>query len=803
MESLKQQSLPTGTTISHYRVLGVIGRGGMGEVYLAADEKLSRRAALKVVLPEFSDDKSRIHRFLRESRMAASLSHPNIVTIFEVGEHEGLTFLAMEYIEGKSLRQRLGEGPLDLRLALLIARQVVEALAASHSAGVIHRDIKPENVMLGDNGAVKVLDFGLARQDPSLSPFDSSAGSSSEDSPTVSHLSLAGAVIGTLRYMSPEQIRGAKVGPRSDLFGVGIVMYEMLSGHPPFEAPTWADFVRDLLSSDPKPLAHWVALPPEVERVVSKCLAKDPDLRYQSARELAIELAWLERGSQSGALGKPELPPSAALLVTAHRTRKARSWLLAAMLVFALATAGYLYWPRAQPFDSVAVLPFFNASGDSGVDYVADGLSETLRRDLRQLQGMSVPSRSFVQPFRGQGVAPLDAARKLQASAVLTGSVHSASQGLRLEVVLTAAPSGRTIWTQSYPLPRAEIVRVADQLWIDAAYQLGRNREAGRTRPSRLSTPEAYDLYLKAQSALARRGRDDVQQAVRLFQEATEKDPSSGLAYAGLAEAYVVLANFGAQPPVTVLPQAKDAARRAIQLDPTLAEAHLSYAISQALNDFDWDAAERSFRRSIELDPRSARTHTWFALAALVPLKRFEEAAIEVKRAVDLDPTSLSTAALQATTLYLSRRYDEAILILNGINAAPFQGAVAVTTAFCLNAKGQPDEAIRLLSRPAAPSFEYVRKSALAYSHAVAGQKVAAERLARELEASYQQVYNAPCSLAAIHVPLREFDRAMTWLHECRAQGDLNLRFLGVDARWDPIRSDPRFQDLVRELGLP
>jgi serine/threonine protein kinase/tetratricopeptide (TPR) repeat protein len=783
--------------------LDVIGRGGMGEVYLVADQKLNRRAALKVVLPEFSDDQARVRRFLREARMAASLSHPNIVTIFEIGEHEGLTFLAMEYIEGQSLRQRLEEGPLDLPLTLHVARQVVEALAAAHSAGVIHRDIKPENVMLAANGAVKVLDFGLARQDPSISPFDSGSGSSSTDSPTVTRLSVAGAVIGTLRYMSPEQLRGHRVGPRSDLFGVGIVLYEMLAGHPPFEAPNWADFARDLLSSDPKPLAHWnVAVPPEVERVVLKCLAKDPDQRHQSARDLAADLALLERGSQSGTLGKPELPPSGPPM-TAHRTRKTIGWLLAALLVFALAAAGYVYSSRPKPLDSVAVLPFLNASGDPGVDYVADGLSETLRRDLGGLQGMTVPPTSFVQSFRGPGVSPLAAARKLQVSAVLAGNVQAVGQDLQLDVVLTTAPSGRTIWTQSYRLPKAEIVRVADRLWLDAAYQLGRNREAGRTHPSRLSTPEAYDLYLKAQSALARRGREDVQQSVRLFQEATEKDPSSALAYAGLAEAYVVLANFGAQPPVTVLPQAKDAARRAIQLDPTLAEAYLSYAISLALNDFDWAAAERSFRRSIELDPRSARTHTWFALAALVPLKRFEEAAIEIQRAVELDPNSQGTAIFQATVLYLSRRYDEAILVLNRIKAAPFQGAVAATTAFCLDANGQPEQAIRLLSKPDAPGYEQVLKSTLAYSYAVAGERATSERLARELESSYKQVYSAPCSLAAVYVPLRQFDGAMRWLHECRAQGDLNLRFLGVDPRWDPIRSDPRFQDLVRELGLP
>jgi len=502
-------------------------------------------------------------------------------------------------------------------------------------------------------------------------------------------------------------------------------------------------------------------------------------------------------------LRKPEPPPSVAPPVTAHRISKAIRGLLAALPLLALAAAGYLYWARPQPFDSVAVLPFLNATGDSAVDYVADGLSETLRRDLGRLQGMTVPSTSFVQPFRGPAVSPVDAARRLQVSAVLTGKVQSVGQDLQLDVVLTTAPSGRTLWTQSYRFPKAEIVRAADRLWVDAAYQLGRNRETGPSRPSRLSTPEAYDLYLKAQSALARRGREDVQQAVRLFQEVTEKDRSSALAYAGLAEAYVILANFGAQPPVTVLPQAKDAARRAIELDPTLAEAHLSYAITLALNDFDWAAAEESFRRSIGLDPRSARTHTWFALAALVPLKRFEEAAIEVQRAADLEPTSLTTAILRATAFYMSRRYDEALLILNGIKAAPFQGAVAATTAFSLDANGQPEEAIRLLSKVQAPGFEHVLKSALAYSYAVAGQRTAAERLARELEASYRQVYSAPCSLAAIYVPLRQFDPAMTWLRECRVQGDLNLRFLGVDARWDPIRSDPRFQDLLTKLGLP
>jgi serine/threonine-protein kinase len=540
-----------------------------------------------------------------------------------------------------------------------------------------------------------------------------------------------------------------------------------------------------------------------VERVVLKCLAKDPAERYQSAGELAAELAALERRSQSGSLLAQELPSSVAPLLTAPGRRRPLLRVLAALLLIALAVAGYLYRSRTRPFDSVAVLPFLNASGDKGVDYLADGLSDTLRRDLSRLRDMTVPGASLVQPFREGAIAPLDAAQRLRVSAVLTGRIESMDRGLQLHVVLTAAPSGQTIWSQSYPIDRAAIAGVADRLWVDAAYQLGRHRESGSTRQSRLATPEAYDLYLRAQSALARRGRDDVQQAVGLFQEATEKDDGYALAYAGLAEAYVVLANFGAQPPVTVLPQAKAAARRAIELDPTLAEAHLSHGITQALDDFDWAAAEASFRRSIGLDPQSARTHTWFALGVLAPLKRFEEAAIEVQRAVDLEPTSLTIATLHATALYMARRYDESNLILSRIAAAPFQGAVASTTALSLDATGQPEQAIRLLSNLRAPGFERVLEATLAYSHAVAGRRSEAERLARGLEASYRQVYSSPCNVAAIYVPLREFDRAMSWLRECRAQRDLSLRFLGVDARWDPIRSDPRFDDLMRQLGLP
>ncbi len=779
--------MPVIRRLAHYELNQLLGRGGMGEVYLAYDTSLHRQVAIKLLLPDTVSYGNRRQRFLREARMAASLSHPYIVTVFEVGEEEGQPFIAMEYVKGRSLRERLAEGPIPLPEALRIAAQVTRALGAAHQAGIIHRDIKPENVLLPDSGDVKVLDFGLAHFDP----LPSTTGTVSDVDATVTALTIAGGVVGTFRYMSPEQIRSQKLDGRSDLFNVGILLFEMLTGRPPFDAPNWAEMASQLLAAPlPKVAAAGIEVPEAVEELVAKCLARDPALRHRDAAELTEALESIE-------LRKP-----GRLLRIRKLSR--RLWIVLAASM-ALLAAGAIYLRLRQPvFPSVAVLAFANETGRREWDYAVSGLAEGLREDLRHVQGLVVVPSALVARFQGSRLPMDQAARELQTSAVLAGAVRSSAQGSpQVDVTLTAVPSGQVLWSQSYPLDPARTVAVADRLFLDAAYHLGQRQDSRNAKRKRTASPEAYDLFLRGRAALDRRGQEDIREGVRLFTEAIENDREFALAYASLSEAYTVLSNLGSQPPIGLLRQAKENARRAVEFDPSLSDAHLSYALTFVSYDFDWPAAERSFRRALELDPRSARAHVWYAMGYLFPQKRFEEGLVALQRCRDLDPVTPSFAVLQATGLYQARRYDEALSLLTKIDAPPLKPVIAATAAYIHIARNQPEEALRTLDTLGDTQSNRLVQLAAAFVHAAAGHRAEAKRRLADLEAGYQAIYVSPCAIGTVHARLGDLQGAMRWLAECRSQGDQQLRWAGVDPRWDSIRSEPAFKNLLRELGLP
>jgi serine/threonine-protein kinase len=772
----------------------------MGEVYLAEDEQLGRPVALKVLLPEFARDAGRARRFLREARVAAGLSHPGIISVFEIGEHEGVAYIAMEYVRGVTLRSRLTGEPLEIREALTIARQIAEALACAHEAGVIHRDVKPENVMLTGGGHLKVLDFGLARE---TSTDDAGA-----DLPTLTLLTMAGHAVGTPAYMSPEQLRGLHVDARTDIFALGVVLYEMLAGRRPFDAPSHADSVLRVLSTPPHALARLnYAVPEALERIVRKCLEKDPDWRYQSARELAIDLGSVERDSGSGVLAAARDADVPAPRARAARPRHGLAvWAaLGVALALAASIGAYALAKRPRAIDSVAILPFVNASGTAALDYAADGLFDSVQRRLSRVPGVRIPARSRVERYSREGADPIASARELDVGAVLTGRIRRRDDGAALTVELVD-PHGTQLWTQTYVRTAPQLANLDDDLVRDLAARLHWTLPArSGARDTRSGNPAAEDAYLKARFHLRRRTPADLQQAVRYFQDAIERDPSFATAYAGLGDSYALIANYGVQPPLTILPQAKAAARRALELDPANAEAHTSLGIAVAYADVDWTAAEQSFRRAIELEPDYAQAHSWFAIAVLTPLKRFEEAIIEARRGVELEPDEPIRPLTLVTVLYMARRYDEALAELARIDATYLAPAQRALQALCLSGKGLTADAVRALGaeRPEPDQTVQFNRAVLAYTLARDGRTEDARRIAEPLARESREAYGSACLRATIDVALKRTDSALQLLDACFDARDVEFRFLSVDARYDPIRGDPRFAALLRRAGLP
>ncbi len=787
-----------GDNLSHYRILRLLGQGGMGAVYLAEDLRLGRKVALKVMLPEIATHEKRLQRFLREARLSSSISHPNVTAFYEIGEENGVHFLAMEYVEGNTLRGKVAGAPLELDEALRIARQVAEALIAAHKTGVIHRDIKPENVMLTTDGHVKVLDFGLARRN--IAPEE---GVSSDEQVTKTQLSMVGQPIGTVSYMSPEQLRGQKVDGRSDIFAVGVLLFEMLAGRRPFEATSTIGTMQRILTTPPDALARFnYDVPLEVERVIRKCLEKDPEWRYQSARELAVDLAALEREKQSGTLSATHSPLP---LIPEPKPVQRRWWIAAGIGLIAIAGAWGAYRLMGpDQVDSLAILPFTNASGDAAIDYVGAALPDGLQRALARIPRLSLTSRGAIRALPTQN--PLEAGKKFNVEAVLSGRIGKRRNEVTVDVELMDTRSGAVLWSRDYARAEAQLLNLEEMLGRDLSSYLrpGIRESAAKAQPS---DSEAYSLYLKGRYHFERRSLDDMNAAARLFQQATEKDPGLAIAHAGLADTYAVMADLGLQAPATMRRQARAAARRAIELDPTIAEAQTSYAVTTALGEYEWAEAERAFRRAIDLQPDYALAHSWLAVTVLAPMGRQDEALIEINRAIELEPQNPVFRLINAVILFAARRFEDSAkaATFGGDEAPPALKVVqALQFAEARTAQGRLDEAIATLEGAKLDTGQIANssKGALAYAYALKGRTKQALALDAELERASQFQYVAPCGRVATYVALGQSSRALQLLRNCYEVRESSFVFLKVDSRYDPLRKLPEFQELVRLARL-
>jgi eukaryotic-like serine/threonine-protein kinase len=783
-----------GRTIGHYKISEAIGTGGMGEVYLATDLVAGRKAALKLLSAGFTGDADRLQRFQQEARAVVGLNHPNILTVYEIGEDHSIHYIASELIEGETLRERLARGPMQLSEAVDVAIQVVSALAAAHNAGIVHRDIKPENIMLRPDGYVKVLDFGIAKLAESAFAEATADGAGSI---TLAETNL-GSILGTVRYMSPEQACGAQVDKRTDIWSLGVVLYEMVTGHAPFTGDTPQEVMSSILDKEPPRLTSYVAhIPAELERIIDRTLRKDREERYHSARELLEALKGLRHKLEVEA----ELQPSSATPSWLRWIRSPTAFVLG-LLVAAMAVAVPFYWHRnpttgSAPEKSIAVLPFVDLSETKDQEYFCDGMSEEVIDALAKVEGLRVVARTSSFSFKGKNVNPSDVGKKLNVANVLAGSLRREGRHVRVTAELINARRDFRIWSETYERElqgvfalQDEITRaIVDALKIKLAISLP-------TREQR--DTEVYDLYLQGLYFSNKGTEEDLRRALSFFQRAVEKDPTFSRAWTGIAKVWYFLADVYVKP-LEAYPLSREAAMKAIALDEKDAEAHCYLSEAKRVLDWDLASADAELNRALQLDPNSAPAHLF---SGLHPLFRGElkDGLRLVLEAQKLDPVS-PIASYVATAAYLANdRVDDAVVEgQRTLQLDPNYFYLDSVLAATYREKGNFDEAIALYTK--AQDATQLPSSGLAITYTRMGREIEAQNiLARLLQAREKRYISAPL-IAAVAVALGDKEEAFQELERAYAEHSGILQWIAFLPEFRALHSDARFPDLVRRIG--
>jgi eukaryotic-like serine/threonine-protein kinase len=782
-----------GQTVSHYRIVEKIGGGGMGVVYRAEDTSLGRYVALKFLPADSLDSPAARERFLREARAAAALNHSNICTVHEIGVHEGQHFIAMELLEGQTLRQRIGRGRFKTDELVDVAIQITDALDAAHTKGIIHRDIKPANILITQSGQAKVLDFGLAKL-PAVRQRVGEATASTED-----FVTSPGSALGTVAYMSPEQARGEELDARSDLFSFGVVLYEMATGQQAFSGSTSAVIFEAILNKEPtSPVRLNPELPDELGRIINKALEKDRQLRFQSASDLRADLKRLKRQSDSG-----RMP---AVSTEVSQKKAGRRWplyaALAAVLIAVAGMSAYLLFERAEPIDSIAVLPFVNVGGDSETEYLSDGITEALINSLTQLPDLRVVPRSLVFQYKGSKMDVQKAAKDLNARAILTGRVDAGS--IQAELVDIAKVS--QLWGERYDLRRTNELAVQDDIKKKVAQKLRLRltaAEQGALNKQYTTNNEAHRLYLMGRYHWNKRTWAGFEKGIDCFQQAIEKDPGYAHAYAGLANCYSGLAGYMKFPTTETFPRAKAAVARALELDPRLAEAYASLGYVAYSYDWDWEGSEKAFKQAIELNPEDATAHHWYA-EYLALVRRFDEAIAEKEKALELDPLSPIIRVCFAYPYLLSHRFDAAIEILQkSIDLEPNFWFSYHWLGHAYFGKHMYEDAIQAFQKMSDLSGQFQINGALCAAYAQANRRAEALKMLQQLSEMKRKQYVSPFEFVFAYIGLNDNDRALKFLQESYETRDHYMPYIATLPFLDPLRSDPRFQEIMHKMNFP
>jgi serine/threonine protein kinase/tetratricopeptide (TPR) repeat protein len=803
----------------------------MGEVYLAQDTTLDRKVALKILPADLAANQDRMRRFVQEAKAAAALNHPNIAHIYEIGESDGTNFIAMEFVDGKTLRERIHGEKLELTVVLKHLLQVAEGLAKAHGSGIVHRDLKPDNIMITRDGHAKILDFGLAKLLETKPESAAEMGEAATAMMPVQH-STPGVVMGTVGYMSPEQARAKPVDQRSDIFSFGCLLYEAATGRKPFAGDSIVDTLHKIIH-DPAPAITDFnpSASPELQRVIRKCLAKEPEKRYQTVRDTANDLEeLLEEMKGASDIGRSVAPsassapgsmndglraestasvsqqPASSAEYVVSGIKQHKLAVAIALVVLVVGAIGLGLYLRARTtqvaIESIAVMPFVNESGNADVEYLSDGMTETLINSLSQIPNLSVKARSSVFRYKGKEIDPKKIAAELNVQAILTGWVVQRGDQLTLNLELIDAQTENILWGNRYERKSSELVALQTEIARDVSNKLKTKMsgaDAAKVEKNYTANAEAYQLYLKGRFYGSKRTGQDAQKSIEYYQQATTIDPNYALAYAGLAESNWFLALYSYPQVNEVVPKARELARKALELDNSLAEPHSILGVICFNYDRDFACMERETRLAIELNPNYAEGHRRYGLL-LQNLGRFEEARIAIRRALDIDPLSPVTNLQTAQLLFYERKYDESeaqskknLELDSNFWYAHWQlfyvyrmkrdyASAVEELAKVQDARGEPDAA------------KLIRESFAKGDWQGFLRKITAERARLKLY---------PYFLATFFAELGEKDKAFAMLNEAIETKDQHTGQMKVDPYMNPLRDDPRFREVLKKAGFP
>jgi serine/threonine-protein kinase len=839
------EPLGVNTTLSHYRIVSKIGEGGMGVVYLAQDTKLDRKVALKILPADLASNRDRMDRFVREAKAAAALSHPNIAQIFEIGEDNGTHYIAMEFIDGVTLREKIRRERAELRKLLRYLQHTAEGLAKAHAAGIVHRDLKPDNIMITLDGHAKILDFGLAKLiEPRLTETSDDENHTEAATAILQQHSTPGVIMGTVGYMSPEQAQGKtnEIDQRSDIFSFGCILYEAVTGHKAFAGKDVVDSLNKIIREPVAPISEFRPdAPNHLQRIVRRCLAKDREERYQTIKDVAIELRDLRHelegagidttvpparsettagaggeiktvetgGPQTGsAVASISTPASSAEYVVSGIKQHKLAVAFAGLLLAAIAVGLILFLRPRNPgaaIGSIAVLPFENKSGNADSDYLSDGLAESLIYRLSQLSNLKVSPRSSVFRYKGQAIDAEKVGNELGVDAVMSGRVIQRGDNLTISVDLIDVRNKRTLWGEQFERKMSDLLATQREIVsaITDKLQLKLSGDESKGMTKRYTTDnEAYQRYLQGRFYWNRRTGENVKKAIEQFKAAVDRDPGFALAYAGLADCYVVAPTYTATRSSETFPLAKVNALRAMELDASLAEPHAALGF---INHFEWNmsAAEPEYKRTIELNPNYPTGHHWYS-RFLRAVGRSDEAWVEIKRAEELDPLSLviinNVAEQYIDRGDLKSAVDECQRM---IDLDPNFWAAHQTLAIALVKQGKNTEALA----EAQKSIDLSKRSnaslaLLGHIYGRLGKQTEEQAVIKELQERYSKQQADGRDIAVVYAGLDDKDQAFAWLEKAFQYHSHFLAALRLEPLLDPLRNDPRWSDLQRRVGM-